>query len=1005
TKYDKYGNVVKQELGCCNEQTSTLDGTNAYTAPVSVTKGTGTGALTSTMEDDFNTGLVISATDPRGEQTTVTYDAALRPDVATYPTTATSDNSFDDANLTASQTVTYDEGASTKTVTTSYSYDGWGRVISQGGAGIGGVTTTYDAMGRVWKRSNPYQAGVSPTPETVNTFDALGRATQVTLPGGNTMQTSYSGATVTVTDQVNRQMKRELDGLGRLIKVTEQDVSSGSLNQETSYSYDLLDNLKEVNQGSQYRKFKYDSLSRMLYEKIPEQTASINDGTGTYWTTKYAYTDFDAVETKTDARGVITTFSYDTMNRLTGISYNVGSTGVPATPSVSYTFDNGATSATKGLLLSVSISGQSSESYSYDSFGRLSNVTATIGAKTYSTSFTMNEIGQLTQLTYPSTRILNTSYDAYGRPLSIINNSDSTNYLSSVSYSGAGQVSGWTLGSNINESFGYDSNRLQLTSQTVTQNGFTRLSLTYSYAASSGQNGSGSTAGNSGQLMSISGSINGTTESASYTYDNLGRLVTSNQTTNSVSAQRRFVYDRWGNRASVYDATSGGNQIQSIALQQSGSVPTNQISSVTTNGGSPVSYTYDANGNVTNDGSHTYTYDAENRIVSVDSGTTATYAYDHQNQRIKKVVGSITTHYVWHVGQCIAEHNGSTGNVLIDYIFAGSRIIAKETSGNRLFFLYDRLSVRATITDGQGGIQGRQAHLPFGEDLNSSGTNDNHKFTSYERDSESNNDYAINRGYSASVGRFNQSDPYSENGSTGAPQSWNRYAYTQNNPTNLKDNEGLDYVCVTNVITSTWSIGGIIIKWETWNEPQGCSYIGGYRSNTNRTSVDRGGTGHGQASLTKECKDSIDKMDTSAKKISDEANNFAALLGNLNVPGAGTIFNEAFEEIGRIRNDFKEFYRRTKQPNFDTTAENLARTILNSKADSLKKLFSSEQLTQVKEKAMNVKLAVDQLDADFKDALKKCYGQTVVQRKLQAMSLSTYIAKLTMGTYFGNLSD
>jgi YD repeat-containing protein len=36
-------------------------------------------------------------------------------------------------------------------------------------------------------------------------------------------------------------------------------------------------------------------------------------------------------------------------------------------------------------------------------------------------------------------------------------------------------------------------------------------------------------------------------------------------------------------------------------------------------------YQYDAAGNMTNDGSHTYTYDAENRIISVDDGNTATY--------------------------------------------------------------------------------------------------------------------------------------------------------------------------------------------------------------------------------------------------------------------------------------------------------------------------------------------------------------------------------------------
>src|SRR5262249_47946023 len=51
--------------------------------------------------------------------------------------------------------------------------------------------------------------------------------------------------------------------------------------------------------------------------------------------------------------------------------------------------------------------------------------------------------------------------------------------------------------------------------------------------------------------------INGTAESAAYTYDLEGRLVTSSQTTNGVSAQRRFAYDRWGNRTGMWDATTG----------------------------------------------------------------------------------------------------------------------------------------------------------------------------------------------------------------------------------------------------------------------------------------------------------------------------------------------------------------------------------------------------------------------------------------------------------------
>jgi RHS repeat-associated protein len=805
-KFDLFGSVTKEQLDCCTEREYMRNDTNCYNSPVEVKSGTTTTQLSTMIDDDLNTGLVESQTDPRGKTTFVTYDAALRSDVVTSHTGATTDANYDDSALTSSQTVNYTEGGAQKSVTTATIYDGWGRVITSVGPNGAQVNTTYDSMGRVWKQTNPFTSGQTPV-ETVNTFDALGRATMVTLPDGQTVQTSYTGNTVTVTDQVNRKMKREVDGLGRLVKVYEQTAAGGTPTQETNYTYDLMDRLKEVNQGSQLRKYKYDDLGRLLYEKIPEQTATINDGTGTLWTAKYTYTDHNQVSTRQDARGVVTSYSYDDLQRMTQVSYNTsGAPGVASTPSVNFTYDTTDGSATEGLLLSVSVSGQSSESYGYDaSTNFLSSVTRTIGSRSYTTSYSYTQAGQVTQLTYPSTRAININHDSIGRLASIVNNSDSANYLSGISYKESGQVAQWTMGTNIVESFGYN-NRLQMTSQTVTQNGQTRMSLSYGYQATAGQMGGGSTAGNAGQLMSVSGSIGGATESAAYTYDNLGRLVTSNQTSNSVSAQRRFVYDRWGNRTSVYDAVTGGNQIQSIALEQSGGAPTNRITSVTQ--GSTVNYSYDSAGNVTNDGSHAFTFDAENRVVSVDGGSTATYGYDHQNRRVKKTVGSTTTHYVWEGAQVIAEHNGSTGAMLNEYIFAGGRMIAREGgSSGRIFFLNDRLSARATITDGNGNIQGRQTHLPFGEELNSTGTTDKHRFTSYERDSETGTDYAVNRMDSASLGRFLQVDKMAGDGS---PQRLNRYAYTRNDPINRTDPQGLDD-CPTGF---------------EWNGEE-CVYIGG----------------------------------------------------------------------------------------------------------------------------------------------------------------------------------
>jgi RHS repeat-associated protein len=366
--------------------------------------------------------------------------------------------------------------------------------------------------------------------------------------------------------------------------------------------------------------------------------------------------------------------------------------------------------------------------------------------------------------------------------------------LNNVTYNGIGQVTGTTLGNGVGESYGYDANRMQFSSQTATQSGGSTgglMNLTYSYQAAAGQTGAGSTAGNAGQLMTIGGTIGGVTESAGYSYDDLGRLVTSNQTSNTASAQRRFAYDRWGNRTGVWDATSGGNQIQVITLQQSGGAPTNRIASVTSS--TTVNYTYDASGNVTNDGVHAYQYDAENRVASIDGGATASSSYDQQNRRYKKTVGSSVTHYLWQGSQILAEHNGSTGAVLIDYVYSGSRMIAKVASGTTQYLLSDRLSERLVL-DTNGNVLGRQAHLPFGEDFGESGSQEKHHFTKYERDTDSGTDYALNRQFAQGVGRFMRVDY--EAGSTANPQNLSRYSYSGDDPVNRVDPLGLEWECV-----------------------------------------------------------------------------------------------------------------------------------------------------------------------------------------------------------------
>ncbi|MBK8148043.1 MAG: hypothetical protein IPK58_07440 [Acidobacteria bacterium] len=56
------------------------------------------------------------------------------------------------------------------------------------------------------------------------------------------------------------------------------------------------------------------------------------------------------------------------------------------------------------------------------------------------------------------------------------------------------------------------------------------------------------------------------------------------------------------------------------------------------------------------------------------------------------------------------------------------------------------------------------------------------EFTGYERDTETDLDYAQARYYKSQHGRFTGVDPLLESAQPSLPQTWNRYAYCLNNP-------------------------------------------------------------------------------------------------------------------------------------------------------------------------------------------------------------------------------
>jgi len=80
---------------------------------------------------------------------------------------------------------------------------------------------------------------------------------------------------------------------------------------------------------------------------------------------------------------------------------------------------------------------------------------------------------------------------------------------------------------------------------------------------------------------------------------------------------------------------------------------------------------------------------------------------------------------------------------------------------------------------------------PYGDEITSI-ANDHVKFGTYTRDSYTGLDYADQRFYASSYGRFNSPDPYAGSAGPSNPGSWNRYSYTLGDPVDRNDRKGLD---------------------------------------------------------------------------------------------------------------------------------------------------------------------------------------------------------------------
>lgn len=609
--------------------------------------------------------------------------------------------------------------------------DGFGRTIeawSRDPQGDDKVCTIYDALGRPYKQSTPFRPAYQSAVYSTTGFDLAGRVSSVTTPDSAVVNTSYSGNTVTVTDQhdsnsLGHSRRSVNDGLGRLIQVYEDPFN---VNYLTSYSYDTLDNLIGVSQidpntgTNQTRSFVYDSMKRLRSATNPESGAICYGTTLNGQCLPDGYDNNGNLIFKTDARGVRTTYGYDTLSRPTSRSYSDGTT-----PNVAYLYDSqglpsGAPSYTHGsttgrLIATTYGGGSAGDYYGYDPTGRSNVKVQQTGGVNYLVSAIYNLAGAMTSETYPSLRTVSYNYDFAGRANSVtgtLGDNLSRTYSDTITYSPFGGLAQERFGTTTaiyNKLFYNVRGQLAEIREGLTPNdtSWRRGAIINFYSTCwgmcGGENSTTPMPDNNGNLKTQQVFVplvdDGTYEqhytmlSQSYDYDSLNRL----QSAQEGSWKQTYAYDRFGNRTinSNPGATYGGVnnlgfEVETGAnrLYSPGDLakPDSQRLIRYDEAGNQKKdyYTDTANATV-----YDRTYDAENRITqsiatySAPAGNqTSNYGYDGDGRRVKRTIGTVETWQVYGIGgELVAEYAANAPNTTPqkEYAYRNGQLLITAT--------------------------------------------------------------------------------------------------------------------------------------------------------------------------------------------------------------------------------------------------------------------------------------------------------------------------------------
>lgn len=653
---------------------------------------------------------------------------------------------------------------------TSYEYDSCQNLIKITDSNNNETTFTYDkCMNRT-----------SSTDANGNTYtyfyDSCGRCIKITDPLGNSKTTDYdkNGNIIKTTNfagnivaqntyDFDNNMVKSVDTLGNTIHVsydangniTESTDAKGN---KTTYEYNGMNQMtKSVNPLLKASEISYDADGRVITTKGPLGASEsyeysnagrlISEQTATDSKVKYGYGEDGLLSEKTNARGQKMSYTYNSIENVTSITANEGTTR--------YEYD------ANGNIVKISDSKSTIEK-TYDSDNRVTTYTN----NQKNVAYEYDAVGNIISLTYPDGTKVQYTYDSLNQMISV---KDWNNHITSYEYDANGNITKMTRPDGSILTKKYDAADNLIEALDIRANGTVISKFAYSYDAN-------------GNIISETSYA----ENVKYemTYDSMDRVISRKKldlSSMAVLDTENFTYD------DACNITSSTKQNSTISMTYD---IRNRLKTV-----SGSECTYDADGNMTlglvNGALKNLKYDSGNRLISAGD---ISYIYDTENIRIAKEDTTGKTSYVygsmWQ-SSILLESIASNGSTT-KYVYGAGALISQESTDGTVYYHYDLRGSTVALTNETGIITDTYRYDVYGMVTHLTGDNKT-PFLYNGRDGVMTDGngllYMRARYYSPELKRFVNADILT--GNIGESDSLNRYAYVDGNPITMVDPFGL----------------------------------------------------------------------------------------------------------------------------------------------------------------------------------------------------------------------